>query len=73
VSTIDPKHERLNRGLTIAALAARTEVPEYAIGRLERGNRIDPERAKRIADHFGVQVTDFPAFAPTTSPAASAA
>lgn len=74
MSTINPKVARLNKGLTVAELASRLhDVDEGAIYRLERGMRIAPAKAKRIADFYGVDVTDFPAFAPDAAPAARAA
>lgn len=58
----DPSTERLNRGLSVRALARECEVPEQAVRRLEAGERITPGNAKKIADFFGVKVTDLPPF-----------
>lgn len=49
---------RLNRGLSIAALAEKAGVPEHVIRRAESGGRPRPENALRIARVFGVAVTD---------------
>jgi transcriptional regulator with XRE-family HTH domain len=64
MTTFNLKAARLNKGLTVSQLAdALDGVDEAAIYRLERGTRISPERAKKVADHFGVKVSDLPAFA----------
>jgi predicted transcriptional regulator len=50
---------RLNMGLSIRGLAKQVDVPEQSIRRYESGGGgLHPATAKRIADHFGVQVTD---------------
>lgn len=49
---------RLNAGLTQRDLAELTGVPYPTIQRLEAGLGARPANAKRIADFFGVLVTD---------------
>lgn len=49
---------RLNAGLAVRELARAVDVPEQSVRRLELGNGVTPAIAKRIADYFGVQVTD---------------
>lgn len=53
---------RMNRGTSIRALARELEVPEQSIRRLEEGDGIRLDRAKKVADWHGVLVTDLPAF-----------
>jgi len=56
---IDLATERLNRGHSIKSLSRELVVHEHAIRRLERGEGgVHPATAKKIADYFGVQVTD---------------
>jgi ribosome-binding protein aMBF1 (putative translation factor) len=54
---------RLNEGLSIRGLARELDIPEQSIRRLESGFGINPATAKKIADKFGVAVTDLPVFA----------
>lgn len=61
-AAFNPASERLNRGYTIRGLAREIDVPEQAVRRLEGGERISPASAKKLADFFGVQVTDLPPF-----------
>jgi ribosome-binding protein aMBF1 (putative translation factor) len=57
--TFDLKTARLNAGLSIRGLAREIDVPEQSIRRFEAGDSgLHPANAKRIADRFGVQVTD---------------
>jgi ribosome-binding protein aMBF1 (putative translation factor) len=57
--TFDLKTARLNAGLSIRGLAREIDVPEQSIRRFEAGDGgLHPANAKRIADRFGVQVTD---------------
>ena len=49
---------RLNAGYSRRGLADHIDVPEQSLRRLESGEGITPAYAKRIADFFGVQVTD---------------
>jgi transcriptional regulator with XRE-family HTH domain len=59
---------RLNRGFSIRALAREIDVPEQAVRRVEADERITPANAKKIADFFGVRVTDLPYFSEVTAP-----
>jgi plasmid maintenance system antidote protein VapI len=54
----DIKAGYLNAGYSRRAFAEHVDVPEQSLRRLEGGNGISPAYAKRIADFFGVQVTD---------------
>lgn len=58
---------RLNRGLSIRALAREIDVPEQAVRRIEAEERITPANAKKIADFLGVRVTDLPYFSEVAS------
>jgi transcriptional regulator with XRE-family HTH domain len=49
---------RLNAGLTQRALAKDCGVSLTTIQRLEAGGSASPSNAKRVADYFGIQVTD---------------
>ena len=48
----------MNRGVTLRLLAEATGVSKATLIRLERGGEPHATTAKRIADFFGVQVTD---------------
>lgn len=50
--------ERLNRGLSVLAAAEEIGVHRATLTALERGERVHPANAKKIADYFGCQVTD---------------
>ncbi len=50
--------ERLNRGLSTREAAAKIGVGLPTILRAERGEGVRPRHAKRIADFYGVLVTD---------------
>lgn len=52
------KAERLNRGLSVNDAAAAIDVPSHVLRYAELGNQPRPENAKRIADFYGVRVTD---------------
>lgn len=54
---------RLNKGKSIRGLARDLGVPEQSIRRLEGGDGIRVDRAKKLADWHGIQVTDLPTFA----------
>lgn len=57
--TFDLAAARINAGYSIKSLARELEVHEHAIRRLERGEGgVHPANAKKVADKFGVQVTD---------------
>lgn len=49
---------RLNAGLTQRALSDAVDVRIQTLQRLEDGAGCHPANAKKIADFFGVQVTD---------------
>jgi transcriptional regulator with XRE-family HTH domain len=49
---------RLNRGLSIRQAAHAIGVAQQTFRRLEEGEPIHPASAKKVADFFGVQVTD---------------
>lgn len=53
---------RLNNGDSIRGLARKLDLPEQTIRRLEEGKGCWLDRAKKLADYYGVQVTDLPAF-----------
>lgn len=50
---------RLNRGLSIKAAAREIGVHEHSLRSVEGGGSAHPATAKKIADFYGVQVTDF--------------
>jgi transcriptional regulator with XRE-family HTH domain len=49
---------RLNQGMTQRELAAKCGVSLTVIQRLEGDGGAHPRTAKKVADYFGVQVTD---------------
>lgn len=49
---------RINAGLSQRQLAQKVPVGLETIRRLERGEGAHPENAKKVADYFGVKVTD---------------
>jgi transcriptional regulator with XRE-family HTH domain len=55
---IDLRSERQNRGLTLREAAKEMDVDFTALQRAERGARPYPANAKKIADFYGVSVTD---------------
>lgn len=54
----DLRSARINAGFSMKGLARELGVHEHAVRQLERGNRVRPATAKRVADFFEVQVTD---------------
>jgi predicted transcriptional regulator len=50
--------ERLNAGLSIPDFATAVGVSDRTIRRLESGAAVHPSNAKKVADFFGVKVTD---------------
>lgn len=54
----DIRVERINRGFNQRDLAAECDVSLTTIQRLEAGGAVFPRNAKKVADYFGVQVTD---------------
>ena len=55
---IDVRREYLNRGFSRRGFAEHVGVPWSSIRRLEKRQGIRPERAKKVADELGCQVTD---------------
>lgn len=49
---------RVNRGHTARSLAAEVGIDARTLLRLERGEAVHPAKAKKVADYFGVRVTD---------------
>ena len=49
---------RLNKGLSVAALAREVKVPPHVIRHAEGGGRPRPDNALRLADFYGLRVTD---------------
>lgn len=50
--------ERLNMGLTAKAAAKRIGIADHVLRYAETGGRPRPATAKKIADFYGVRVTD---------------
>lgn len=50
--------ERLNRGLSVSDAATTIGVARGTLLKAERGEVVWPPLAKRIADFYGVRVTD---------------
>jgi transcriptional regulator with XRE-family HTH domain len=57
-SAFDLRAARLNRGLSARQAALEIGVTQQALRRLEGGTSVHPASAKKVADFFGVQVTD---------------
>lgn len=66
----DLRAARIDSGLTISAFAEAIGITAASYRRLEAGTPTSPALAKRVADHYGVRVTDLPAFAPMKGEAA---
>lgn len=56
--TVDLKAERLNRGLTLDALSAETDVPKSTLARMEGGVRPRPAVRLKVANFYGYEVTE---------------
>lgn len=57
--TVNLKAERLNRGLSLDALAAKTGVPKSTLARAEKGGpQPKASNAFAIADFYGYKVTE---------------
>jgi transcriptional regulator with XRE-family HTH domain len=57
--SVDLKAERLNRGLSLDALAAETGVPKSTLARAENGGpQPTASNAFAIADFYGFKVTE---------------
>jgi DNA-binding XRE family transcriptional regulator len=48
----------LNQGMSRRQYAAKVDVPEQSIRRLEAGQGVSPAYAKKVADDLGCKVTD---------------
>lgn len=49
---------RINAGHSVRSLARELDITPNTLSRLESGLSVHPATAKKIADYFGVQVTD---------------
>lgn len=56
--SIDLKAARLDKGHSIRSLADELGVHQHSIRRLEAGGTVHPATAKKLADFYGLQVTD---------------
>ena len=56
--TLNFTKERLDRGLSQAAIAAEIGIATSVWGRLENGNSVSPANALKVATFFGRTVTD---------------
>lgn len=70
MTTDEMVRERVNRGFSRRRLAREINVPEQTLRRAERGEGVSLQYAKRIADFYGVLVTDI---WPVEEPEATAA
>lgn len=52
------REARVNEGLTQRELAAACNVSLTVVQRLEAGGAASPRKAKLVADHFKIRVTD---------------
>lgn len=52
---------RLNAGYSVRSLADKLKIHEASLRRLEAGEAVHPATAKKVADYFGIKVTDLPA------------
>lgn len=69
--SFDLHAERINRGLTLQALADEIGADKHVLWRAERGTVPVPAMRKRIADFYGVLSTDiWPVAEPDRSAAA---
>jgi transcriptional regulator with XRE-family HTH domain len=66
------KEARLNRGLTLRALAEEAGVSLGAAARAEAGKAVNPENAKALADYFDCKVTDIWPVEPAEAKASAA-
>lgn len=58
------RRARINKGRSIRGLARDLEIPEQSIRRIEGGDGIRLERARKLADWLGVEVVDLPGMLP---------
>lgn len=52
------REARLNRGLSARQVALEIGIAQETFRRLEDGEPVHPSSAKKVADYFGVRVTD---------------
>ena len=57
---MDIVQARLNKGQTIKAAAAEIGVNRMTLAAVERGERVRPQNALKIAEHYGCAVSDLP-------------
>jgi transcriptional regulator with XRE-family HTH domain len=55
---LDMRKERINRGFSIRALARELGIPEQTIRRAEDGQAPSIANAHKLANFYGVKVTD---------------
>jgi transcriptional regulator with XRE-family HTH domain len=67
------RDERLNKGLSSRAAAEEIGVSQAVLLRAEGGEGVRPVHAKRIADYYGVKVTDLWPLDPDDDPVEAAA
>lgn len=58
MSTFGLAEARLNKGLSVRACARDIGIHEASLRSLENGGSVHPATAKKVADYFGVRVTD---------------
>lgn len=58
---------RVNRGHTIRSLAAELGIDWRTLARIEEAKPVHPAKAKKVADYFGVRVTDLPGYADSSA------
>lgn len=56
--SFDIKRARVNAGHSLRSLAREVGIAQATLERLEAGEVVHPASAKKVADHFEVQVTD---------------
>ena len=54
----DLRSARINEGHSVRSLASDIGIAYNTLLRLERGGAVHPATAKKVADHFGIRVTD---------------
>lgn len=56
--SFDIRSARVNEGHSLRSLAREVGIAAATLERLEDGTQVHPAVAKKVADHFGVRVTD---------------